>query len=201
MLLLRTYQLSRWVNQTTAYLLYFAPGQERLANLRKIKHIDNIIVRWEKYKPRRQDKAPQCRNCQMYGHSSVNCNIPTHCMVCSEGHKTDDCPKKIPRATIKQLESEGKPVSRQHIRCANCGEQHTASFKGCSLRQVYIDIQKRKNPKAAPAPKTRRQPPPPPDAYPHPPWHMPSQSSPGSGPSWSDIVKQQPEQEQKQQNY
>ena len=136
-----TIKMAQRGDQQVAYLLYFAPGQERLANLRKIKHIDNVIVHWEKYEPRRQDKVPQCRICQMYGHSSVNCKMSPFCMVCSEGHKTNDCPKKIQRATIKWLESEGNPISRQHIRCANYGGQHTASFKGCIMRQGYIEIQ------------------------------------------------------------
>lgn len=124
-----------------AYLLYFAPGTTKLADLRKIKHIDSIIVRWERFEPKRQDKVPQCRNCQMYGHSSVNCNMPTRCLVCGSDHKTEVCPKKISRAAIQHMKATGVTVKRDFIKCANCGENHTASFKGCIARKAFIDKQ------------------------------------------------------------
>lgn len=136
-----TLRLGAKQNSQTAYLLYFAPGTSKLSELRKIKHIDNIIIRWERFEPRKQDKIPQCRNCQMFGHSSVNCSMPSRCLVCGSDHTTETCPKKIARAAIKHLEDQGQTVDRTYIQCANCGDKHTASYRGCIARKAYIDSQ------------------------------------------------------------
>lgn len=82
----------------TIFLLYFKAGTAKLADLRNINEINHILVKWAPYSPR--STYPQCKNCQMYGHSSINCHMPTHCLVCAADHKTDDCPKKVKRARV-----------------------------------------------------------------------------------------------------
>jgi hypothetical protein len=123
------------------YLLYFNPGTVKLSEIRKVKHINHIIVKWSPYSPRSHNKYPQCRNCQMYGHSSINCNMPTYCLVCAKNHKTDDCKNKIPRAVLEHKKKTGEEIDKSFIKCINCGENHTASYSGCIARKTFIELQ------------------------------------------------------------
>lgn len=126
------------------YLLYFKPGATKMKTLRDVKHIDHIIVRWEKYHPRTYDNIAQCRNCQKLGHSSVNCNLTSRCLLCSEAHMTDDCPKRIPRQQLK-LNASATTVDRSFVKCSNCGANHTANYQGCNARKEFIAAQQRLN--------------------------------------------------------
>ena len=77
-------------DKQAVYLLYFKPGTTNLPQLRQTKHLNHISVKWEKFHPRTYDKIPQCRNCQKLGHSSVNCYLPSRCVVCAGEHKTEE---------------------------------------------------------------------------------------------------------------
>lgn len=129
------------------YILYFESGTIKLSELRKeeYKYINNTKITWEPYTPRSRDKYPQCRNCQMYGHSSINCHMPTRCLVCALDHKTDDCPKKLPKATLEIQRINGVAIDKSFVKCANCGENHPASYNGCIARRSYIDVQNKFN--------------------------------------------------------
>lgn len=129
-------------NGQAVYLLYFAPGSINLTKLREIKHIDHVAVRWERYKPPQGSNLSQCRNCQIHGHSSVNCKIPPKCLVCAESHKTDGCPKRIPRLILKQKQQEtSQQPDRSFIKCANCGKNHAANYMGCEKRKQFLEAQ------------------------------------------------------------
>lgn len=131
----------RFDNQAI-YLLYFAPSSITLATLRKIKSIHNIAVKFERYRPLSKNLTAQCRNCQVYGHSSVNCKMPTRCMLCAEEHKTDNCPKRIPRLVLKQKQKESNtPLDRSFIKCVSCGGNHTSNYMGCPARKAFADAQ------------------------------------------------------------
>lgn len=129
-------------DEQAVYLLYYAPGTMTLAKLREIKHIDHVAVRWEHYKPPQGSNLSQCRNCQLHGHSSINCRMPPKCLVCAESHKTDACPKRIPRLTLKQQHQETTVApDRSFIKCANCGKNHTANYMGCEKRKAFVEAQ------------------------------------------------------------
>lgn len=129
-------------DEQAIYLLYFAPSSITLATLRKIKSINNVAVKFERYKPRTRNLAAQCRNCQIYGHSSVKCKMPSKCMVCAGDHKTDTCSKRIPRLVIKQKQQESKtPLDRSFIKCASCHGNHTSNYMGCPARKAFADAQ------------------------------------------------------------
>lgn len=130
-------------DQQTVYLLYFKPGTVKMSDLRNIKAINQIIVKWAPYTPRSHHKYPQCRNCQMYGHSSINCHMPTRCLVCAADHKTDDCSKKVSRAVLEHKRATGAEIDRSFVKCANCGENHAASFHGCEARKKYTELQEK----------------------------------------------------------
>lgn len=59
----------------------------------------------------------QCHRCQLFGHSKNYCRRPFKCLKCAGGHPTTEC--------NKARNTPGK--------CANCGEGHIASYKGCSV--------------------------------------------------------------------
>lgn len=82
------------------YLLYLQPNTVKLADLQKIKHVNQLRVHWERYTPKSYDKVPQCKNCQRFNHSSELCHLPAKCMVCAADHHTKDCPRKIPRIIL-----------------------------------------------------------------------------------------------------
>lgn len=61
------------------------------------------------------NRIVQCKNCQGYNHVKTYCHKPPRCVKCAGDHISADCPK--PR--------ESKPI------CVNCGESHTANYRGC----------------------------------------------------------------------
>lgn len=137
---------SRTDADNAAYLLYFDSGTTKLADLRKVRHIDNVIVRWENYQPKTYDQVPQCRTCQMFGHSSVNCNMLPRCLLCAGDHKTESCEKRVPRATLQhQQQTSGQQPDRSFVKCVNCNGQHTSNYRGCSSRKEFMDIQESLN--------------------------------------------------------
>lgn len=127
-------------DKQAVYLLYFKAGSIKLADLRSKKYIGSIVVKWESYSPSSHNKFPQCRNCQMYGHSSINCNLPTRCAVCAENHKTDDCKKKISRIVLEHKRQRNEEIDKSFLKCANCNENHPASYHGCQARKTYIQV-------------------------------------------------------------
>ena len=105
-------QQSRLMNyeKQAVYLLYFKPNTVKLNELKLIRHLFHVIFRWNFYKHRDHDKLSQCRNCQMYGHSSVNCSMPTVCFVCAGDHNLDNCPNRMSRATLHHLRTSNQTV-------------------------------------------------------------------------------------------
>lgn len=57
-----------------------------------------------------------------------NCNMDAKCVKCGELHLTKDCTLPARRATD----------DRSKIRCANCSQNHTSSYKGCPARKNHI---------------------------------------------------------------
>ncbi|GFS80863.1 nucleic-acid-binding protein from transposon X-element [Trichonephila clavipes] len=57
----------------------------------------------------RRPGATQCYNCNLFHHSSSNCNIKTRCLKCGEPHKTGDCPikTKIENPTCINCQQKG----------------------------------------------------------------------------------------------
>lgn len=166
-------------DKQSVYLLYFeASSGVKLNELRNIKSINNIVVKWEKYQTKGHDQVAQCRNCQMFGHSSALCHMPTRCQVCSGSHQTMSCPKKVPRATLDHLKASGKEPEKDYVKCANCDGNHVSSFKGCVARKSFIDVQQKFNRSKQ---NGRRTTPPPPI--------LDKVNFPSLGPSTSDNVR------------
>lgn len=140
-------------DEQATFILYFKPGSVTLTDLQKIRYLDHLKVTWEHFQSRRHDILPQCRRCQLFGHSSVNCGMKPRCMVCADNHPTAECPKRIDRQDLKQRPAE--QIDRSFIKCSNClaaglAHDHTASWKGCPKRKEYSDVQHRLNSRRRP---------------------------------------------------
>lgn len=108
------------------YVVHFAKGYTNLKKLSEVKHIAQIIVRWEAYRNKRAD-VTQCMNCLYHGHGTRNCHLKSRCNNCGGAHATEQCPTK--NAAAK--------------RCANCGGAHLATDRSCPKRAEYILIRQK----------------------------------------------------------
>jgi hypothetical protein len=62
----------------------------------------------------------RCTNCQRFGHKTKRCQACAPvCAKCSGSHKTPDC-------TVTE---------KQALKCPNCGEHHSAAYRGCKRFQ------------------------------------------------------------------
>lgn len=76
-----------------------------------------VRIKVESFKPR--NDPPLCRNCLHYGHTKHYCLRAPRCIKCGEGHASDKC-------TLQRTAP---------CKCANCGGQHPASYRGCPTFQ------------------------------------------------------------------
>ncbi|GBN54081.1 hypothetical protein AVEN_140638-1 [Araneus ventricosus] len=63
----------------------------------------------------------QCFKCQTWQHSDDKCHLKPKCVICAGAHESKNCPNKTATSEEQKLP----------VKCANCGGQHTASYKGC----------------------------------------------------------------------
>ena len=96
--------------------LFFVDLQPRENNkdIYSIKLLCHQVIKIEP--PRKNKEVPQCKNCQAFGHTQNYCHRSAVCVKCGEGHRTTDCSKP----------------KKSKAKCANCDENHTANWKGCS---------------------------------------------------------------------
>lgn len=82
--------------------------------LMSISHLAHISCRIEEYHPR---AGPiHCKRCQQWNHARGQCSRPVKCGICAGSHDTKN---HEPTHTTRK--------------CANCGENHASSWKGCSV--------------------------------------------------------------------
>lgn len=87
----------------------------QIEQILSIKRLGNQEVTIER-QARRTDPV-QCHRCQAFGHSKNYCRRAFVCLKCAGSHPSTDCKK--------DKSSPGL--------CANCGNQHIASYKGCPV--------------------------------------------------------------------
>lgn len=95
---------------------------ENIKNIYEIKQILKTIVKTEPIKPSK--RIPQCKSCQGFQHTKNYCCNPPKCVKCAGNHATVDCKK-----SDKDL-----PI------CCNCGKNHPASYRGCSVAKKLQKI-------------------------------------------------------------
>lgn len=68
----------------------------------------------------------QCKRCQRFGHSQANCGLQPRCVKCTGQHHYSECTK----------------IKSAPPKCVNCGDEHTANYKGCSIYKKAADPMK-----------------------------------------------------------
>lgn len=76
--------------------------------------------------PHKRRSPVQCQNCQEFGHTRTYCKLPAVCVICGNLHKTVECKNPKDDPSLKK--------------CSNCGQNHTANYRGC---KVFIEMKKR----------------------------------------------------------
>lgn len=105
------------------YMLSF----ERTEDIKKIYAISEILHMKVQIEAVKKSKLiPQCKKCQVYGHTQNFCNKEPRCVKCVGKHRTAEC--------TKQKDAPPK--------CVNCGEAHPANYRGCI---VIKELQKIRN--------------------------------------------------------
>lgn len=105
------------------YMLIFE-HDENIEKIYQIKTIQNVVIKIEAVK--RSNLVPQCKRCQLFGHTQTYCAREAKCVKCAGKHLTMACTK--PRNV--------KP------KCVNCGQAHPANYRGC---EVAKEFQKRRD--------------------------------------------------------
>lgn len=92
-----------------------------------------VVLGWKTHNAKPFIPRPlRCFNCQLFaGHVAEHCRSSPKCPRCGGKHTFDQCPQK---------QVENCSGSELTVKCANCGENHSAAFKGCSayLRAAKI---------------------------------------------------------------
>lgn len=117
-------------------------------------------------KRRSRNNIPQCINCQRFGHTKNYCKLAPRCMFCGDNHLSANCDKMQEENTVKV--------------CANCGENHSANYRGC---KYYADLKKRRfryMPERLPAAPHHSNSPPDISGFPSFPHSKPSSSRPAN---------------------
>lgn len=108
------------IHENTNYLIKFDKSKVKLHDIKKIKYLFNVVIRWFPHVSSRKGPT-QCRNCQMYGHGTSHCNRKVRCKKCGDNHSGEDCINDLPK-------------------CVNCGGDHEADFSDCFGRKSYVAI-------------------------------------------------------------
>lgn len=105
------------------YLVHF----QIPVNINQLNHdfkiIDFIAVKWENLK-KSSNKVTQCFNCQKFGHTSINCGLPSRCVKCADSHPKGECPRTTREGDAK---------------CCNCGGNHSSNHRGCEVYKQHIE--------------------------------------------------------------
>ena len=97
-------------------------------DVKRVYEIKEILGMQVSIEPVRASKfVPQCKNCQVYGHTHKYCRKDPRSVRCAGKHLTMECTK-----------SKQSPP-----KCANCGENHPANYRGCLVAK---EIQKMRKP-------------------------------------------------------
>lgn len=117
------------------YMLSF----ERTEDIKKIYAIHEILHMKVQIEAVKKSKLiPQCKRCQVYGHTQNFCNKEYRCVKCVGKHCTAEC--------TKQKDTPPK--------CVNCGEAHPANYRGCI---VIKELQKIRNKTREPLKSSRQE--------------------------------------------
>lgn len=147
------------------YIVYFNQADKvTLHMVQSAEFLCSIRPKWAHFNPP-EPRERQCDKCWRFGHRSYGCNLKARCMYCaSEEHIGFDCPLLAEKNKLNK-----KEIPVKHLKCCNCGGNHTAIFKSCKGRSSTKKITKSPEP-TTPAPLTTYTPAPTPTMNP---WKRP----------------------------
>lgn len=131
------------------YVLSFLPDGFNMNEIKSIKTIDHIEVKWERYR-KMTTGMTQCRRCMTPGHGTRNCHLGPRCKYCSEGHLSDTC-SKVDKAIddtgvadkMEEDTNKDDPVTIKFSpTCCNCGGKHFATDQRCPKLIEYMELQR-----------------------------------------------------------
>lgn len=87
----------------------------------KVFELERLLYSIVKVEPKRKsNQIPQCTRCQRFGHTKNFCRLAPRCVRCTGLHHFSVCP----------VNKNDPP------KCINCGEGHTANYRGCAHYQT-----------------------------------------------------------------
>lgn len=113
-------------SQQSLYLVYFAHKSVTLSQLKAIKAVLSVIIKWSPYTSSFKNGPTQCNNCQLYGHGNRNCHLPPRCLLCAGEHKKTECPY-IQATNFSPL-------------CCLCAGKHQSNHHSCPKRAEYVNM-------------------------------------------------------------
>lgn len=130
----------RFADQCNYLLEFDGSSPTSLNSLKDTRALNHTIVNWANYRRKKSNVSP-CRNCCAFGHGGFGCDMPSICIICAGAHDYKNC-----KFLIKKHEGQFDRISDRHIKCANCGGNHTATFAECQARLTYIkNLSEKKN--------------------------------------------------------
>jgi hypothetical protein len=137
----------------SVYLIYFNKSSNiKISQLREIKAIENVIVKWEYYSNRRSGPI-QCSNCMSFGHGGINCFLLPRCIRCSLPHKSIECPKLF---NERKMQTRTR-IPDNELKCVNCGQNHAANYSKCEKRLEFMERQTKHRAKIQNHPQESKQ--------------------------------------------
>jgi hypothetical protein len=111
------------------FLITFEKDKITLSKLQTSHNVINFLrVKWETYNNKKK-RPTQCRNCQRWGHSSLNCGFKNRCVKCLEDHELGNCSRK----------DKSEPLENLH--CVNCRKSgHPANSATCEAFLKYKEM-------------------------------------------------------------
>lgn len=109
-------------HETRSYLIS-VPIDENIGKIKQLTNLGNLRINWEKYN--KKNNWTQCRRCQQFGHSQINCNNEPRCVKCPGHHLYTEC-KLIRGPNTKAF-------------CHNCDGDHAANYHQCPALIEYLE--------------------------------------------------------------
>lgn len=109
------------------WLIQLAPGSDVTALLKTKILLCQSNINFER---RKNNGIVQCKNCQHFGHTAINCARQFRCVKCQLSHGPKECPTDA---------ADRNSPERKTPSCVNCGGlDHPANFRGCPSYKALI---------------------------------------------------------------
>lgn len=131
------------------YVLHFMRKQKiQLDLLQQVTGLFHTRVKFAVYDDPNKFEPKQCKRCQDYNHGERGCTQDYKCRRCAGSHSSSECehlpylennddqdPEVLADGTHRsKIRDHTAKIDSKLLKCANCGGNHTSSYKGCIKR-------------------------------------------------------------------